>query len=393
MERVSVVSETGWSEAQWMDWRETCWLEPSGVASAQPRYNLNPGTMATPSPRVVAATDRARAEVEGWPLGQYTAGRAWMRAARARVERLWPHPAPALGHGTTAQMSMLLPAICRVFGPLTLVTTHDEHEGAVAGWHHHPGVRVVEVAPEALDSTVRALRPELVLVSHIQWTDGRLNELSALIRSSPGWVIVDVAQSIGVLTPEALEVALEADVVVGSLHKWVAGPAGTGVSWLSARAAAALQGTVWAGHPVDPEAALSRFEPAGAQDFARWAGLDAALAVYASLGPARAAARARALGQRLAEGLARVLSGLPLQFGGTNGWQEAPTVSPGGVVVVHFGATDPYPLYQQLESRRVHVKCIKRGAHNQLRLGVHWSESAARVDEALVRIGEAWASR
>jgi hypothetical protein len=56
-----------------------------------------------------------------------------------------------------------------------------------------------------------------------------------------------------------------------------------------------------------------------------------------------------------------------------------PAVTSGGFVVLPFPDRDPYPVYQSLELQRVHVKCIKQGKHQLLRLGIPWWETEERL--------------
>ena len=108
-----------------------------------------------------------------------------------------------------------------------------------------------------------------------------------------------------------------------------------------------------------------------------------ALADYAAIGEVAASARVRALGQRFAEAVSIELAAWRPQFCGAGGFASAPAVSPGGAVVARFPReVDPYPFYRALDAAGLHAKCIKSTVHNQLRWGVPWWETEARVDAA-----------
>lgn len=344
------------------------------------RLNLNPGTLGTPSLAARAAVAAFReADEESYPLGRYVRGREALRHARAKATALWGAE-PALSGSATQTMNLVSLALGRSprAEPLTVLATAHEHHGAVAVFERDPVFRVVylsahEVADErAFEARARHERPAVALLSQRTWTDGSRLPVerwcAVLAATAPDCLrIVDAAQALGV-EPLALDAA---DIVVASGHKWLAGPAGTGFAWASDRALLRV-GPLWrTGEPLDPEARLSSWEPAGGQDFALYAGLDAALELYARVGPERAHARAAAL----AAGLARALApALP----------DAEVDSAGPVVRARFRDADPYPVYVALNAAGIHTKCVKTTLATGeelalLRIGVPWYESAPRL--------------
>ncbi len=344
------------------------------------RLNFNPGTFGTPAARVRTAVRAFQTETDGWPLAQYERGRVAVRSARQALGELWPHAGLVVGAGTTSQVSAFVPAFVRACGRVRLLTTTEEHEGGLAGWLAHPEVEVVQVAPAEVIEVAARGGWDVVFVSEVAWTTGERIDTAALEAVvGEALLVVDAAQAVGPVC-----FVPRGDVGVASLHKWLAAPAGTGFGWLSPRARARLHGTRWAGHALDPEHELAEFEPAGGLDYAAWAGVGVALELYGGVGEAPAAARVRALGQRLAEGVAVALAPWRPRFATGATFTEAPTVSDGGAVVARFPReVDPYAFYRALDAAGLHAKCIKSPVHNQLRWGVPWWEDEARVDEAL----------
>ena len=88
-----------------------------------------------------------------------------------------------------------------------------------------------------LESLTAALteRTKLVCLSHIASPDGRLLPIKEAARVSHDWnvpVVLDVAQSVGQMPVDIS--TLDCDFVVGSGHKWLLGPMGTGYVIISA---------------------------------------------------------------------------------------------------------------------------------------------------------------
>lgn len=361
--------------------------------------NLNPGTLGTPFPEVRAAIAAFEAETLGWPLQAYVRGREELAAARRLAEVLWGAPV-AIAQGTTQSLNLILLAMARQFRrTATVLTSGHEHEGGIGGFEHHPDFKVSYLPDSHLGDPTRFSEyltkemPDILFLSQVTWTDARRLPVELLLPIArqlcpESWIILDAAQVVGLSQP----VLGLADMTVASGHKWLNGPAGTGFLWLGDRAQQVLKGLYWMGHPLDPSSTMGAFEPAGGQDFARWAGLHAALQVYATQGLAARQAHSEQLARELARGLSTILChyGVAHDFAdGLGGWEAVPTLGPTGVCVLRFSEVDPYPIYHRMNQRGLHTKCIKgRGpagqVFNQLRWGVPWFEISDRVQEALM---------
>lgn len=375
------------------------------------RCNLNAGTLGTPA-RSVLAAQRAfwRDDLRAWPLGQYRRGREDLRRARALAHDLWG-PAPvALGGGTSEAMTRLTLALHARLAPgkIRVLTSGLEHPGGVQGFLRHPDFELHHLPdaaladPAALADHIHTLRPQVLLLSQITYCTGALLPISALLLAARAedptiWTIVDAAQALG-LVPPALE---HADAVVASGHKWLYGPPGSGLLWLSPRALVELAPGS-AGEPLDPESPTAAFERSGGHDLSQHAGLAAALALHAALGPARIASRCRTLAAWFAAGLhARLRDrGIAHVFidPRTGGFQSTPPTADRllGAVHVQFPDLDPYPAYMALDAAGIHLKCIKGARPTGLRLNLLRAclpahESFDRLSLALDRITAALA--
>lgn len=363
--------------------------------------NLNPGTLGTPS-RSVRAARRAAADAEdaAWPLRQYQRARADLRRARDRARELWG-PAPlAFTGGTSEAMTRLTLALhARLApGPVRVLTSAHEHAGGLAGFlrdplfavHHLPDAALAD--PTAVAAAAAELRPHVLFLSQITYTTGQVLPVSSHIaavraRLPEIWAVVDAAQAVG-LVPPALA---GADATVASGHKWLFGPPGSGLAWLSERACSELS-LGWAGEPLDPDAPCPALERAGGHDFSVHAGAAAALDLHAALGPELVRARSRALARWFAAELHARLRASQIAhefFDPTTGARtETPPEALLAAVHVHFPTLDPYPAYAALDARGVHLKCIKKAlpdgaALAVLRAGLPCYESQARLGRAL----------
>lgn len=375
------------------------------------RINLNAGTLGTTA-RSVCAAQRAfwRGGLRAWPLGQYRRGRADLRRARGVAERLWGAAPVALTGGTSEAMTRLTLALRARFGPgpLGVLTSGHEHAGGLRGFLNLPGCTVHHAPdraladPAALAALAAELRPQVLFLSQITYSSGQVLPVDAHITAAraacPGlWAIVDAAQAIGLVAPALAG----ADAVVASGHKWLFGPPGSGLVWLSERARDELALGA-AGEPLDPDAPCAAFERSGGHDLSVHAGLAAALELHEALGPSAVLARSRALAAWFAAELHARLRDrkLPHAFfdppTGDLLDEPPPAARLVGAVHVHFPAHDPYPAYAALDADGIHLKCIKgtrpTGAHLALlRACLPCYESTTRLRRALDRIAGALA--
>jgi L-cysteine/cystine lyase len=105
-----------------------------------------------------------------------------------------------------------------------VITTTDEHFGLL-GPLHVSGAKVVVVEPDA-DRIVAAVgaRTRLIAISHVLWTTGAVLPVHDLKAATGLPILVDGAQSAGVIPVDATSL----DYYTISGQKWLCGPEGTG---------------------------------------------------------------------------------------------------------------------------------------------------------------------
>jgi L-cysteine/cystine lyase len=184
-----------------------------------------------------------------------------------------------------------------------VITTTDEHFGLL-GPLHTSGARVVVVEPhpERIVSAVTT-RTRLIALSHVLWTTGAVVPVHELRASTGLPILVDGAQSVGVLDVDATGL----DFYTVSGQKWLCGPEGTGALVVADPDALRV------GHPsylsqdgyeedgtFQPREGAARFDP-NLIPGAATAGLRAALAAIPPWAYERAAEMAERFRGRLTE--------------------------------------------------------------------------------------------
>ena len=145
-----------------------------------------------------------------------------------------------------------------------VVTTADEHFGLL-GPLHMSRARVVVADPE-LERIVGAITPRtrLVALSHVLWTTGQLLPVEELKAATGLPVLVDGAQSVGVMPVDAGGL----DFYTISGQKWLCGPEGTGALVVAdpealrvARPSYLSQESYEPDGTFDPKPGAARFDP------------------------------------------------------------------------------------------------------------------------------------
>ncbi|MCW2967557.1 MAG: aminotransferase class V-fold PLP-dependent enzyme [Solirubrobacteraceae bacterium] len=199
------------------------------------RAYLNAGTCG-PVPRASAAALREVAEhalAEGRATGYYERlieTRDRLRAAYAGV--LGAQPADvAITTSTSEGIARVLLGLDLAAGDEILIAEH-EHGGLIGpliAARDRFGLSVREVPLAELPSSVGA-RTRLIACSHVAWTTGEvLGDLGGLPDDLP--VLLDGAQGAGAVSIDAA--VLGCAFYTGSGQKWMCGPVGTGMLWVS----------------------------------------------------------------------------------------------------------------------------------------------------------------
>ena len=363
--------------------------------------NLNPGTLGSPSSDVLEAVREFQtADLLAHPLAQYQEGRAQLSAALDAANQLWPSEEHALhvSAGASACSNLLALCLARLAGersrPLRVLTTAHEHIGGLGAFERMPEFETRYLSDaemrdqNAFEAVVERYQPDVAFFSHVAYDSGQLlpvDSWSTIVkRRCPNTpLVIDVSQSLGLRMPPFES----ADVLFGSCHKWLFGPRGTGLLWTNERFRATVAGMNWSGEPLLNDPVQDGFALTGGVDFSAFAGLRTALELHREAGGDEAASgRSSALCSFFAPRLDDLLDhhGIEHHFIGTHAGPRRGT----GVLAVSFPSHDPYPLYRDLDQRRVHTKCIKDrdkdGRRRQLlRFGMPYYESESRLQEAL----------
>lgn len=202
-----------------------------------------------------------------------------------------------------------------------VVTTDQEHGGGISPWRllaKRRGIVVRELpllpacagGPEAIAQLfLEAMTPRtrIIFFSHITSGLGILlpaRDLCSIARASGALSIVDGAQTVGQIPVNMA--AIGCDAYVGSPHKWLLAPKGTGFMFLRRE----VQDRFWttlASQQWDNHAAGAfRFMQFGTGSVPVVEGLVAALGFIQKIGISRIAAWDAGLTKRLREGLARI---------------------------------------------------------------------------------------
>jgi selenocysteine lyase/cysteine desulfurase len=273
------------------------------------------GVGAMPRP-VFEATVAAMTDVEADPVrATYGPGTSELEKVRARAAGLLGCAADEIILTTSATQGMFLIAqgLKLTHGDYILVSDH-EHPGGRLGWEwvaRHFGVQIdtVPIAPDETDPAAivervtDAIRPRtrVVSVSHILFTTGvrlPVAEICARVREHGCWAVIDGAQGPGAIPVDITAIGCHAYAASG--HKWLCGPKGTGLLYLSEEMASELDALpLAAGRHANSDST-------GIGNIAGLRGLGAAIDYVAAIGLDRIEAHNQALRGKLYDALSRL---------------------------------------------------------------------------------------
>lgn len=299
-------------------------LIPPGIAYC------NTGTLgASPREVVDALTDgirRLETDLAAWPYekpeGEPLTGYQPLLDVRGAVGRFVNAPAAdiALTQNATMGINFLANGLDLAAGD-EVVSTDNEHGGAISCWRllaKRRGIVVKELplepvlagGPEAvvkLFESAMTPRTKVVMFSHVTSGLGALmptRELCALARERGALSIVDGAQAVGQVEVDVQ--ALGCDAYVGSPHKWMMAPKGTGFMFVrhdvQDRVWTTLASYQWDNH----QDGAFRFMQYGTGSVPVTEGLTAAIRFIEKIGMPRIARWDAGLAKRLRDGLATI---------------------------------------------------------------------------------------
>jgi selenocysteine lyase/cysteine desulfurase len=230
-------------------------------------------------------------------------------------------------------------------------------------------------------------RTRLVAVSWVQYASGHridLAPLAAACRDAGALLVLDAIQGVGAL---ALDVeAAGVDVCAMASHKWLLGPEGLGLLWVSDRVIERLRSTrhgwrsvagrfEWTGIDPTPAEGALRFE-AGTLNFAGAHALGASLDLLLELGPERVEARVVALADRVARGLAE------------RGFRLAEPRRASGETSGIVAGDHPERGSEELVDGLVRRKVVVSHRAGRLRVAPHGYNTEEEVDRLLAALDE-----
>jgi selenocysteine lyase/cysteine desulfurase len=240
------------------------------LAQVQPATGFSPGLIylntgslgPTPQPVLDRVMQVWRTLEENPVVNGYNEGAGLIaaEAARAEVAALIGSAADnvLITAGTTRAMNIVAGSVRLARGDAVL-TTDQEHHGGGAGWTwraRRDGVRIdrVPVPPEENDGAAilariaAAIRPEtrVISVSHVLFSTGLrmpVAGICALARARGLLSVIDGAQALGAIPVDVAAIGCHAYAASG--HKWLMGPKGTGLLYVSPDAAGRIEPIEW----------------------------------------------------------------------------------------------------------------------------------------------------
>jgi UDP-sulfoquinovose synthase len=381
------------SEQEWEAFRE--------MNFGTKRINLNPGTLGTTSTAVknVRQNISVTQDLDGNPLGMYEHGRKCLSEIKTLCNEIWPSRGYELvvASGTSQTINLLALSMLRSFNrerktPYRVVTTKHEHPGGIGVFEHLPEYEVHYIDDEILQdeaelrSVISGIQPDVAFISQVYYASGNFSPYETwchIIREvTPGCkLILDSTQAVGLYDlPFGT-----ADVVIGSLHKWLFGPHGSGVTWMKQEFREWIKGLFWNGMGLSNEPDQANLTLQGGQDFVMYSEILEALKLYRKVGKDVVLKRSAYLSDIFCEKLQQLLAKFEVRHKILNASGSAPLLS------VAFNDYHPFDLYTELNEKGVHCKCIidyKKGGNSYhiLRFGLPYYETVDRLETVIATI-------
>jgi selenocysteine lyase/cysteine desulfurase len=353
-------------------------IEPPGLADLRQQFPilerhayLNAGT---DGPLPAAAVQAAAAELQretrdGRTPAHFEHRRELEATLRASYADLLGCKGDEVALTTCTSEGVSLVVAGLALGPgEEILTSRDEHPGLLGALQTARELTGVSIRAVALEELPRSLaaNTRLIACSHVSWVDGSIAPATLAEVSEEVPVLFDGAQGVGAVPLDVH--ALGADAYAGSGQKWLCGPDGLGMLYVSPRLHERLRVTRRGySNLEDPDAGLAARLHPDARRFDCFAlsaeALACALAslrVLADAGWSEVHTRARLLAERLAARLS------------DRGRDIAPR---GPTTLVSFSSADPPGERLRLAGRGVLVRDIPNRALLRASVGA-WNDES-----------------
>lgn len=349
--------------------------------------HLQTGTLGLMPKPVFEATVAAARELELNPLiGAYGPGKEKLDLVRKRAADLLgcTFGEIILTGSTTAGMNMVAEGL-RLSAGDRVITSDQEHHGGFLCWEwlkrrHGVELDIVAVPPgesdpqNIIDAFAAAITPKTKVISfsHILYSTGLkmpAAQICAVARERSCIAVIDGAQSVGAIPVDVKALGCHAYATTG--HKWLNGPKGTGLLYLSDELGDAVDAmALQSGRQANSDAT-------GISNIAGLHGLGAAIAYIQAIGVPRIEQHNLALCAELREGLSR----FPQVTFATPA--TGPLVSQ--LLTFSLAGVDMKKLRGTLAARyRIHVRVVEQGDYRGLRASPHLFNSSDDI-QALLR--------
>lgn len=358
------------------------------------RIYFNNGTMGPSPTPVIDAVNKKMLLVDtngdygGWEESRKSLAR-FVKAEESEI---------CLTHNVTEGINIICWGLDLKAGDEILLTNH-EHVGGALPWLNRAKMQSLTVnffelganADETLSNLKKKItkQTKVIAVPHIVCTIGQvqpIKEIVALGKEMNIKVFVDGAHGTGMLNLNLKE--LGCDYYASCCHKWLCGPKGTAFLYVKKEALNTLQAYyVGAGsdsgwnvvNPPSPAIkgyaeTAHRFDY-GTQNASIWAGVDAAITLFESIGMDKIEARVKSLGAHLQNSL------LNLQNKNIEILTSTEAVSRGGVNAFKLKNVD-YTKFQTLASEAgFRVRVVPENGVNCVRVSTHIYNSMDEINQ------------
>jgi selenocysteine lyase/cysteine desulfurase len=350
-------------------------LIPSSDLMLEPGIiHLQTGTLGLIPRPVFDATVAAAREVERDPLiAAYGPGKTRLDGVRSKAGELLGCKMEEiiLTGSTTSGMNMVAEGL-RLSAGDRVITTDQEHHGGYLCWEwlarrHGVEIDVLKIPPgesdpkAIVDRFAEAITPKTKVISfsHILYSTGLkmpAAQICAVARERGCIAVIDGAQAVGAIPVDVKALGCHFYATTG--HKWLNGPKGTGLLYISADA----------DKDFDPMALQSgrqaNSDAMGINNIAGLYGLGAAIDYARAVGVERIEQHNMALCRELRDGLA----GLPqIAFAGP---ADGPLASQ--LLTFSLSGVDAKKSRATLATRyRIHVRAVEQGSYTGLRASPH----------------------